>query len=195
MLYEFDTKVPLVVVGPGVARRVVTANPALNIDFVPTFLDIAGAPIPDYIDGESFLPLLSGGQGKQTQQPYSRQFLIEYKAATMGSSPADKVCTSDRNVSHCHAPLHCFCNESRNNTYNCIRTLVEGGRNDVFCQMEDSENFKEYYDLTHDPYQLSNRAKDLTKGQINWFLEKIHNYKTCVGIECNRLSSVQVLGV
>ena len=33
-------------------------EPILNIDFAPTFIDIAGGKIPDNIDGESFKPLL-----------------------------------------------------------------------------------------------------------------------------------------
>lgn len=35
-----------------------------NIDFAPTMLDMAGAPIPDGMDGVSFLPVLDGATGK-----------------------------------------------------------------------------------------------------------------------------------
>jgi N-sulfoglucosamine sulfohydrolase len=32
-----------------------------NVDFCPTFLDAAGAPVPEIVDGRSFWPLLTGG--------------------------------------------------------------------------------------------------------------------------------------
>ena len=35
-----------------------------NIDYAPTFLELAGAPVPDDIQGVSLLPLLRGEHPK-----------------------------------------------------------------------------------------------------------------------------------
>ncbi|MCP5538257.1 MAG: sulfatase [Akkermansiaceae bacterium] len=42
-------------------------------DIVPTFLDAAGAPIPEILDGKSFLPLLKGEKSEHSQYAYSLQ--------------------------------------------------------------------------------------------------------------------------
>ena len=44
--------------GPGIAPGSVVADPLALIDFTPTFLDIAGVPVPDTMDGISMLPAL-----------------------------------------------------------------------------------------------------------------------------------------
>ena len=56
--YEFDTRVPTLIKGPGIAPGVPFEQPAGNVDFGPTFLDIAGIPLPPQMDGKSVLPLL-----------------------------------------------------------------------------------------------------------------------------------------
>jgi arylsulfatase A-like enzyme len=56
--YEEDIRAPLIVRGPGVpAGRRVTAMVA-NIDLAPTLAEAAGARVPAFVDGRSFLPLL-----------------------------------------------------------------------------------------------------------------------------------------
>lgn len=58
--YDEDIRVPLIVRGPGVpAGRTATAI-AMNIDLAPTFAAIAGAVVPDFVDGRSLLPLFDG---------------------------------------------------------------------------------------------------------------------------------------
>lgn len=48
----------------------------LNIDFAPTFLDIAGVKVPDFMDGRSILPLLrKSNSGKKIA--WRDTFLIE----------------------------------------------------------------------------------------------------------------------
>ena len=59
-MFESSVRVPLVVAGPCCARGQVVDNIVSTIDLFPTFLDIADVPKPDWLDGESILPLLSG---------------------------------------------------------------------------------------------------------------------------------------
>lgn len=59
-MYEPSIRVPLIVhcpeLFPEPQRR---SEMILNIDFAPTFLDAAGLPVPDTMQGRSFLPLLT----------------------------------------------------------------------------------------------------------------------------------------
>jgi N-sulfoglucosamine sulfohydrolase len=60
--YRASTRVPWIVRWPGVVEPdTVDKQHFLNgIDLMPTLLDIAGAPMPEYMDGSSFLPVLKG---------------------------------------------------------------------------------------------------------------------------------------
>lgn len=62
-MYEESLNTPLLMHLPeGYRRRGVVPEMVQNIDYAPTFLDLAGAPIPADIQGESLLPLLRGEQ-------------------------------------------------------------------------------------------------------------------------------------
>jgi arylsulfatase A-like enzyme len=60
-MYEESFSTPLLVSWPGVTRPGgVNTDLVQNIDFAETFLDLAGAPIPDDMQGRSLVPLLQG---------------------------------------------------------------------------------------------------------------------------------------
>ena len=59
-MYEPSLRVPFLVRGPGVKAGAVSELFALNNDFAPTFLDIAGEKIPADMQGRSLVPLLRG---------------------------------------------------------------------------------------------------------------------------------------
>ena len=61
-LYNTGLHVPLVVSGPGIARGAVSDEMISGEDIFPTFLEIAGVPVPKQITGRSFLPILRGQQ-------------------------------------------------------------------------------------------------------------------------------------
>jgi N-acetylglucosamine-6-sulfatase len=57
-LYEESIRVPGIVRGPGVPAGLIREHFVLNIDFAPTFAELAGANIPEFVDGRSLVPLL-----------------------------------------------------------------------------------------------------------------------------------------
>jgi arylsulfatase A-like enzyme len=59
-MYEPGLKVPLIVRGPGIKAGSVPGQSVANIDLAPTFLDLAGLPVPDSMQGRSLAPLLRG---------------------------------------------------------------------------------------------------------------------------------------
>jgi arylsulfatase A-like enzyme len=60
-MYEESFGTPLLARWPGVIKPgSVNSDLVQNIDFAETFLDLAGAPIPDDMQGRSIVPLLTG---------------------------------------------------------------------------------------------------------------------------------------
>ncbi len=60
-MYEESLRMPLLVQWPGhIAAGVEVQQLTQNIDFAPTFLDLAGVAIPSDVHGHSLLPLLAG---------------------------------------------------------------------------------------------------------------------------------------
>ncbi len=59
-MYEPGLNVPLLARGPGIKADSTPAQFVANIDLAPTFLDLAGLPIPESMQGRSLAPLLRG---------------------------------------------------------------------------------------------------------------------------------------
>jgi len=114
-------------------------------------------------------------------------FLIEYSGEG-GASTSSQSCASElhqdlENLSECSQSFNCKCQDSRNNTYTCLRTL--GQEDSVFCQFQDSHNFMEMYNLAQDKHQLINLAKKISQQTIDFYKKKISLLMTCKGQDCN----------
>jgi arylsulfatase A-like enzyme len=60
-MYEQSLRTPLLIRYPAMIKAGSTCEaPVMNLDFAPTFLALAGAEVPDYMQGKSILPLLGG---------------------------------------------------------------------------------------------------------------------------------------
>lgn len=70
--YEEDIRVPMAIRGPGVPKGAKLQPMVLNNDLAPTFAAIAGIEPPSFVDGRSFLRLLT-----KPDLPWRRSFLIE----------------------------------------------------------------------------------------------------------------------
>lgn len=79
--YEEDIIVPLVVRGPDVARGS-REHLVLLSDLTPTIAELAGAPVPEFVDGRSILPLLA--TDPVPTREWRQAFLVEYWFGTPG---------------------------------------------------------------------------------------------------------------
>ena len=59
-MYEPGLRTPLLAAGPGIKAGIVPEQLVANIDLAPTFLDLAGLPVPEWMQGKSLVPLLRG---------------------------------------------------------------------------------------------------------------------------------------
>lgn len=57
-VYEWDTKIHLLVKGPGIAAGSSFAEPGTQVDIAPTMLGLAGIDAPESMDGKSLAPFL-----------------------------------------------------------------------------------------------------------------------------------------
>lgn len=69
--YEEDVHVPLVVRGPGIPEGERSDALVLNTDLAPTFAALAGAEVPDFVDGRSFADVLF-----DPSAPFPRQSVL-----------------------------------------------------------------------------------------------------------------------
>jgi N-acetylglucosamine-6-sulfatase len=75
--YEESIRIPFVVRAPGFVEKPGRRadQMTLNIDLAPSLLEMAGVPVPDSMEGRSFVPALRSGSS-----PGRRAWLYEYQA-------------------------------------------------------------------------------------------------------------------
>jgi arylsulfatase A-like enzyme len=74
-MYEPGLKIPLLVAGPGIKAGNVPDQFVTNVDLAPTFLEMAGLPIPGSMQGKSLLPMLRGeAPAKWRESVYYRYY-------------------------------------------------------------------------------------------------------------------------
>jgi arylsulfatase A-like enzyme len=74
-MHEPSIRVPTLVRYPRMIRPGTTADPmVLNLDIAPTFLELAGIAVPQWMQGRSMVPLLKGG----TPPAWRKDWLYEY---------------------------------------------------------------------------------------------------------------------
>jgi arylsulfatase A-like enzyme len=78
-MHEPSIRVPLVIRYPKLVKPGrITERMALNVDFAPTVLDLAGIPVPREMQGRSWVPLLKGDEAGWRKDWYYHYY--EYPA-------------------------------------------------------------------------------------------------------------------
>lgn len=181
-LYEFDIRVPLLVRGPGIKKKLSISDPVILPDIAPTLLYI-GAINNVILDGKSFLPI---------RKNTNRLFMIEYHGE--GTLDKHSDCDiDDENVYECSKLADCKCQDAKNNTYSCVRGLTAKD-NFIYCQFFDNKGFEEIYNIKEDKFQLHNLRNEISKVcriKMQMALKKLQSCKT---ESCHQLQSYDFTG-
>ncbi|KAL0867806.1 hypothetical protein ABMA27_008508 [Loxostege sticticalis] len=171
--YETDIKVPLLIRGPGLKKNAVNPQPVLNIDIAPTILHLAGVKAPD-MDGRPVK--------MEKEEIGERYMLVEYYGEGRDGS-VDEKCPwkyDGDNLAQCYPEYDCKCQDARNNTFACIRHIAQR-LNMKYCVFADTEKFAELYDLTADPYELTNAVDGEFQAIIVWYNNYLSHMLKCRG--------------
>ena len=191
--YEFDSRVPFIIRGPGISSGVVSDFLTSNIDLAPTILDFAGLEIPRHMNGLSLKDILTGKiKPKQyensiysdSDRSFSRNLvLIEHSGE---GKEVNKGCEYlGPNLSGCNPEFSCKCEDSSNNTYKCLRVADEE-HNNLYCLWDDDELFEEIYDLNSDPNQIDNLINHVDKVKCQTFQTTLATVAKCYGESCTK---------
>ena len=183
--YEEDIKVPLIVRGPGVPGGRKLKHLVLNNDFAPTFADLGGAKIPDFVDGRSLTSLLS--DHPPSTHNWRQAFLVEEMAesaeapSSITEEAGPRLLTGDvqpsEDVGRASPLQKSSVRKAGRPGLKAIRT-----ENSIYVEYDTGES--ELYDLRKDPYELNNvyEKTDLAHlWRLQGWLRALHD---CAGEEC-----------
>jgi len=161
-LYHYSTWTPLIFRWPGTIRKgsVDDRHMVSAVDLLPTLLDAVGAPIPEGIQGRSFLPLLTGGEqaGRDT-------VFKEFNESSGGSRAPMRAAQSARFL-YIFNPWSDGSRVMESASFNAgaFKRMVELAKDDAkLAQRIDLLKHRvveEFYDVQSDPNCLVNRIDD-----------------------------------
>jgi N-sulfoglucosamine sulfohydrolase len=188
-LYDFGTRIPLIVSMPEKYKggRVIDDFVSLN-DFAPTFLELAGLPIPEDMTARSFVDLLEsekegmldkrrdfivaarerhafvrkGGTGYGARSIRTKDFLYirNYEPESWPAGEPPLYGDVDAHMLHypCPTKMYMLTNKEKEDVSNLFRLAFK------------KRPAEELYDLAEDPFQMSNVAGNDEYGEIRKML-------------------------
>jgi len=153
--FDTDIHVPLIVIGPGVARGRTVSEMTENIDLCPTFERLAGAPVGAGVDGHSLVALL---RGRPLLQAWRREILVEHHGPVLAPADPDLPERGAGNPT----------------SYEALRTPTS-------LYVEYTTGEREYYDLRTDPFELHNIAGHLAPAHERLLHRALTAIEHCVG--------------
>lgn len=155
--YLASTRTPWVVRWPGFVDKgaVEKEHFISGIDFFPTVLEAVGLPVPDGLDGFSFVPLLKGGRQAGRDKVFTQ---IDMKA---GGDAVPMRCVQDKRFGYIFSPWADGKFWYRNNNEGLtMKAMVEAATSDPAVaervKMFRYRASEELYDLRKDPDCINN---------------------------------------
>jgi N-acetylglucosamine-6-sulfatase len=188
LAYEPSTHLPFLMRGPGIKPDTQTGELAANIDIAPTILELAHATPDKSIDGRSLYPY-AHDPSLRSRRPILFESFVETNdveengggpaaaparvaAGKAGGGPGINARPKGASASIVAPPKNYY-----------------GIRLGPYKYIEWPDGEKELYDITKDPYELNNKARDRNFFPIRAFLHtELERLETCVGRGCQELS-------
>ena len=173
--FEEDLRVPLIVRGPGIPNGRVLEHMTLNIDFAPTFAELAGVTIPDFVDGRSLVPLLH--DPVPPVERWRKAILLEHgfiQTGDVGRTPAD---ASDDVEPPDPFDLE-VAQPQMAQPFQGVHT-----RNHVYVEYVGTGE-REMYNLHDDPYEQTNIAATADPDRVARLASWLDALRTCAGETC-----------
>ena len=188
--YEEEIRVTLIVRGPGVPAGKSLDYLSGNIDLAPTWAELGGASVPNFVDGRSLVSLWSNNPPREWRQC----FLIENGLITpqiqtraarqVPNTPPelleppdadDEDAETDATPTGQRVPLGV--------------PVYRGIRMNEYSYVEYVTGEKELYNLKSDPYQLQNLAAKADANLLTQLAARLKQMTTCTGATCRSIEN------
>jgi len=190
--YEVDIRVPMVVRGPGVPAGAKLNHIAGNIDYAPTWAELAGIKAPDFVDGRSLVPLLKSNPPSLDQ--WRNCYLIQHGDPSKGTAASDDEAmmyeVPEDMVGLLEPPDGLPAEVAGDNQQRQLGiTPYQGIRTQYYTYVEYTTGEKELYDLRSDPNQLTNLASKASPGLVAELAAHLRELEKCSGASCRTADS------
>ena len=168
--YEEDIHVPLFIRGPGIPAGQERQEIVGNVDLAPTIAELAGAQVPDFVDGRSLVSLL---RREERPERWREAFLVEQEETHFNPGPRK------RRVLEPQDPLEQQLAAARQGVpaYAALRTADH-----LYVRYGDGG--RELYDLRADPYELNNIVEKVDRGFVARLDKWLAAFRKCRGAGC-----------
>jgi arylsulfatase A-like enzyme len=176
--FEEDILVPALVRGPKIQAGLIINDLTGNVDLASTFAEIAGIETPEFVDGRSLMPLLTGDESSG-QLEWRQAYLLERGILDETVSAQDIFISANKSefMSGLREPPDSPFALKTDRSYRGLRTQD-------YTYVKYGDGTLELYDLKADPYQLENIASTASPTlleELNVWLESLRH---CAGTSC-----------
>lgn len=187
-MYEESLRTPLLIAYPGHIQPGTVCNKLVqNIDYAPTFLDLAGISKPKELPGRSLTPLFKAGDKVKGWRNSIYYHYYDYPTYHMVRKH-DGVRTDRYKLIHFYGEggldavkENKYQRQPGTREHGCMTYLTSLG---YFEQKDSAVNYNELYDLQADPHELNNLYGKPGYEKITKQLQKqLNDYRKSIGVD------------
>ena len=160
--YATDTVVPMIAIGPGIPAGVEVDAMTSTIDLAPTFTEVLGARVPDWIDGRSLVPFFAAGRAPE-----------DWRNAVLSESIGETD-ESDPDFLPFNPP-----------PFSALRTPR-------WMYVEYGDGSTALYDQLTDPYELRNIVDQVDPAFVSALSAQLGQLERCAGPSCRQADAMTI---